>query len=378
MGRSEGKARLKNILLGSAQMGVKENLRRQSVLSPSLEKEVKELVNGDLPATREEFYQSIAPKLAEINTNLLAQDPTFLMLLKKENKFFKKDTGFALTEGQLNSLAQDFAQAFKDYKFPHLGREALNSNLFGYDEQKKVVDSYLNRATQLSENPALFNQFAFGAVLPLAEGSDFDKPIFNHLAQLVALINQDRASVKRVIKSLTLYEQELFRTKELEKVTSSVNEFLSTNAFNDQFSLDSLQDSVNSAQKEVITEAIFFRLAKNSKLLRRADPNRLGSKAEQINYLDKVINQTGLIKKDSSFEAVSSIYFLIGGERREHLNDLKPVFKKSSLTAEDIHLAIDKTLAGWVPTSHLTLSGFYNHALVFLNEIEAVLANNAT
>lgn len=372
MGRSEGKNRIKKMLLGNSGAALKTSSVSGRVITGRLKELIDDLLSQDPPLKREAFYQDILKDLSKINPSKLLKDPTFLKLLEQENKFLKRDVGFPLNQDNLALIAPEFIASFQEFKTPHLGREFVNSTYFSQEEKGHLINSYFLKLMEKRENPAIYHQFAFENVLTLAQkDGPFQAVILENLAQELAYFNSSRSEASLVIKNLTKEEKELYKKRQEDQIADRLKDFLTANALkSEELPTEEYQSIVFEAKTENVLEAVFTSLLQNKNLLKTDQQSQLASKQDQLDYLEAVFNNTSFLKKDRSQDLVKSIYFLIGGKTQSDLDELKSHFASGSIKPKDVYDALKNSIAGGVSVQNLSsYRFFYDHGLVFSEEI---------
>lgn len=364
MGRSEGKNRLKGILLGEAGATLNTKSFQPAIRGPLKERieELLKVFKHSQLLGRGKFYQDIIDDLSKIDPKKLLKDPLFLKILRQEARFLELDTEISLSEEELNKLAPAFISSFKDNLTPNIAREFLKSEDFASQEKTNLLGSYFNKLFSLKEDADMYDHFALNNILPLASGdAPSQRNIIQSLAYDIGSAKSENCHAEQVLFDLPLEEFYLYQSLEKEKISKRLEELFKSNE-NDlgAVNLNQIHAEIHKVRNNSALTAVLITSLFDSFDSKEATKVFHFSRGEKIYYLNKHLNNNSTSNNTS--DLTEKIYKELGGGRR----DIKALLKGKDLSSSQLYNLLEKTLMSGVRYN----PSFYNYPDVFFEGIE--------
>lgn len=362
MGRSEGKDRLRGMLLGGGDANIVRVNR--SVIKGELKKKIEKklfIFQKRNVFSRQKFYEGIIDDLAKLNKEDLLVDPVFLEILKQENNFLKRDIDISLDQKTLKKLAPDFINSLSSGQTPHLGRQFLTSDQIDQEYKKNLLNNYFDKLAKIATNQDSLYSFAVNNLWPLSrDNQEFSEEIVTRLADQIAAPGS--CHVGTVISGLPLEQLLFYKELEKEQLIKKLTDFFNS----DDCTYVALEEVVDTAKKEAALSATTIKAIihpddfdkTRAEEIYQAPHNLLAS-------LKEVLEERG-VKKDQGVYFAKNIHHLLGGEDPARIDNLTGIEKLDPI---DVYLVLKRV----IDSGNTKPGSFYNYRSVFFDELEAAI-----
>lgn len=319
--------------------------------------------------SREYFYGDILKELAQFDPKELVRDKTFQKILKHDARFLEKESRRSVGDDQIQKLAPAFANSIASGKMPNIGRHFFASPDIDLEMKKDFFNGYMVSLFSQRYNDYAFNEFIIRSVLPILEEVDDDMKAHGLLLlkDKVSFHRCQELEASKIFKDLA-EEEGFLRTREETKVEKYSELFFirCLDKPENNYSVEDLEGIILAAKTEAAIEAVF------NKLLAGKDLGESGirsvvtidSRHEKLNYLNSILQDQGVFKRDRSDDVIKSIYSFLGGDDQQAL---KQVIKNRPFIAQEIYNSLEEAIKNGLDLKD------HNYSADFLDRLNSLI-----
>jgi hypothetical protein len=359
MGRSEGKNRLREVLLGGGSANLKTSNRAviKGELKKRLEKKLLIFKKRNF-FSRQKFYQDIITELAECNKEGLLNDPTFLAILDQENRFLKRDIDLSLDEESLNQLAPIFIDSLSTSAEPHLGRDFLKSDQVNQKDKQQLLDSYFKKLAKKESDQESLYSFALNNVWPLTKNNpQFADQIIKKLAEPIA--NPGSCHAQKVISDLSIQEALFHKDLERRHLAKRLTIFFQ----GDRCTHQGLEDCLSNSKKEAALTSVVIKAALGQDDFTKSKATEIADAPRLLTKISETLKGKGIKEPDQGIYFSENLYNIFGGQKPDAV---RAIIKNRPLDLSESYLILKRV----IDSGSIKPNSFYNYRSVFLEELD--------